>query len=34
MSFYEDYKPFRNYMRRYSLVESLVDVWLYFAYPK
>ncbi len=29
MGVYEDYKPFRNYMRRFSLVESLVDVWRY-----
>lgn len=29
MDFYEDYKPFRNYMRKFSLVESLVDVWRY-----
>jgi hypothetical protein len=29
MGFYEDYKPFRNYMRRFSLAESLVDVWQY-----
>jgi hypothetical protein len=29
MRFYEDYKPFRNYIRRFSLEESLVDVWRY-----
>ena len=29
MDFYENYKPFRNYMRKFSLVESLVDVWRY-----
>ena len=29
MGFYEDYKPFRNYMRRLSLAESLVNVWRY-----
>src|SRR5579862_6852415 len=29
MDFFENYKPFRNYMRRFSLVESLVDVWRY-----
>ena len=29
MGFYEDYKPFRNYMRRFSLIDSLVDVWRY-----
>jgi hypothetical protein len=29
MGFYEDYKPFRNYTRRLSLVESLIDVWRY-----
>jgi hypothetical protein len=30
MSFYDDYKPFRNYMRRFSRLDSLVDVWQYF----
>lgn len=29
MNLYEDYKPFRNYVRRFSLVESLIDVWRY-----
>ena len=29
MSFYEEYKPFRNYMRRFDLVSSLVDMWCY-----
>ena len=29
MGFYEEYKPFRNYMRRFSLVDSLIDVWRY-----
>jgi hypothetical protein len=29
MSFYEQYKPFRNYMRRFDLLSSLVDVWRY-----
>jgi hypothetical protein len=29
MDFYEDYKPFCNYMRKFRLVESLVDVWRY-----
>src|SRR4051794_11667388 len=29
MSFYDQYKPFRNYMRRFGLVDSLVDVWRY-----
>jgi hypothetical protein len=29
MTFYDDYKPFRNYMRRFSLVEGLIDVWRY-----
>jgi hypothetical protein len=32
MSFYEEYKPFRNYMRRFDLVSSLVDVWCYSRY--
>jgi hypothetical protein len=29
MGFYEEHKPFRNYMRRFSLVDSLVDIWRY-----
>src|SRR5438067_1629019 len=29
MRFYDKYKPFRNYMRRFPLVESLADVWRY-----
>ena len=29
MGFYDEYKPFRNYMRRFDLVGSLVDVWCY-----
>lgn len=29
MGFYEDYKPFRNYMRRFDLLTALVDVWRY-----
>jgi hypothetical protein len=29
MSFYDEYKPFRNYMRRFDLVSSLIDVWGY-----
>lgn len=29
MNFYEEYKPFRNYMRRFELVPGLVDVWCY-----
>ena len=29
MNFYEEYKPFRNYMRRFDLVPGLVDVWCY-----
>ena len=29
MTFYESYKPFRNYMRHFSLIESLIDVWRY-----
>ena len=27
MGFYDEYKPFRNYMRRFERVGSLVDVW-------
>lgn len=29
MGFYEEYKPFRNHVRRFSLVDSLVDIWRY-----
>jgi hypothetical protein len=29
MTFYESYKPFRNYMRHFSLADSLIDVWRY-----
>ena len=29
MNFYEEYKPFCNYMRRFELVPGLVDVWCY-----
>lgn len=29
MNFYEAYKPFRNYLRRFDLVSSLTDVWRY-----
>ncbi len=29
MTFYDEYKPFRNYMRRFDLVTSLIDVWSY-----
>lgn len=29
MSFFEEYKPFRNYMRRFGLLEGLQDVWCY-----
>jgi hypothetical protein len=29
VSFYDEYKPFRNYMRRFGLVAGLVDVWRY-----
>ena len=29
MAFYELYKPFRNYIRQFDLVESLVDIWSY-----
>ncbi len=27
--FYDDYKPFRNFMRRFDLETSLLDVWHY-----
>jgi hypothetical protein len=30
MSFYDEYKPFRNLVRRMDLANSLVDVWCYF----
>ena len=30
MGFYEEYKPFRNYMRRFVIVDGLLDVWRYF----
>jgi hypothetical protein len=26
---YDDYKPFRNYMRQFGVVPSLIDVWCY-----
>jgi len=29
-SFYESYKPFRNYIRRFDLTSSLTDLWVYF----
>lgn len=29
MHFYDEYKPFRNYMRRFQLLPSVVDVWRY-----
>ena len=29
MSFYDEYKPFRNYMRRFELIEGLTDIWRY-----
>src|ERR1700737_2917000 len=32
MGFYEQYKPFRNYMRPFILVDSLVDIWRYSQY--
>jgi len=32
MGLYEEYKPFRNYMRRFDLPSSLVDVWRYSLY--
>ena len=30
MAFFDEYKPFRNYMRRFDRTQSLVDVWCYF----
>ncbi len=30
--FYDDYKPFRNFMRRFDLETSLLDVWHYALY--
>lgn len=29
MSFYDEYRPFRDYLRRFDLVSSLIDVWSY-----
>jgi hypothetical protein len=29
MDLYDQYKPFRNYMRRFDLMSSLVDIWRY-----
>jgi hypothetical protein len=29
VNFYDAYKPFRNYMRRFDLVSGLTDVWRY-----
>jgi hypothetical protein len=29
-SFYDSYKPFRNYVRRFDLTSTLVDLWVYF----
>jgi hypothetical protein len=29
VSFYDEYEPLRNYMRRFDLLPSLVDVWCY-----
>lgn len=29
LSFYDDYKPFRNLLRQYNLLEGLEDVWRY-----
>jgi hypothetical protein len=29
VDFYDEYKPLRNYMRRFDLAESLVDLWRY-----
>ncbi|MGO9443275.1 MAG: hypothetical protein ACLPXB_00705, partial [Thiobacillaceae bacterium] len=29
VNFYEEYKPFRNYMRRFNLVEGLADICRY-----
>jgi hypothetical protein len=32
MNFYDQYKPFRNFLRRFSQVDSLVDLWVYSSY--
>lgn len=32
MNFNEEYRPFRNYIRRFDLVQSLLDVWRYSLY--
>jgi hypothetical protein len=29
-SFHDSYKPFRNYVRRFDLTSTLVDLWVYF----
>ena len=29
MGFFDEYKPFRNYMTRFALVPSLLDIWRY-----
>jgi hypothetical protein len=29
MSFYEQYKPFRNYLRQFAILPGLEDVWRY-----
>ncbi|HEX3653011.1 MAG TPA: hypothetical protein VHU18_09340 [Rhizomicrobium sp.] len=29
MSFYDEYKPFRNYMRQFQRLQGLIDIWQY-----
>ena len=29
MSFYDDYKPFRDYLGQFELIPSLIDIWSY-----
>ena len=32
MDFYNQYKPFRNFLRKFSQVDGLVDLWVYSSY--
>ena len=29
MNFYDEYKPFRDYLGHFGLVASLIDIWCY-----